>query len=424
MQIIRLVIVAIAAFAMQNAQAGSSTTALQDSPVAQTSTKQGISTKTSISTGSAPGLAAGTTGGGNIAPVYPASLSDLRNYLMDSQPRVIVLTKTFDFRGSEGTKTETGCRPKSHRDCLAKNNGYKGQDVILQSGGFANTGGCVQGTSVKITYDIAATKNPLIVSSNKTLRGLGTSGVIKGKGLWIRGNNVIIQNIHITQLNAHLIWGGDAIYIQGLNDGKTPMERVWIDHVKISNLGRQMIATGSASVKSMTISNCEFDGATQYSATCDGNHYWTFLFLGTQTQVTLVNNFVHNTSGRSPKVAENSVIHAVNNYWANNTGFSFDVLQNGNVLLEGTFFENTAIPNKHDTETVGAIIAPSSTMQSACKSALGRSCVENVVSNCGTLTGYRESAALSNSKKVASYYSPKSAKKFGLCSQNFGVGQL
>ncbi|KAG6614017.1 Pectate lyase [Phytophthora cinnamomi] len=185
-----------------------------------------------------------------------------------------------------------------------------------------------------------------------------------------------------------------------------------------------MIATGSASVKSMTISNCEFDGATQYSATCDGNHYWTFLFLGTQTQVTLVNNFVHNTSGRSPKVAENSVIHAVNNYWANNTGFSFDVLQNGNVLLEGTYFENTAIPNKHDTETVGAIIAPSSTMQSACKSALGRSCVENVVSNCGTLTGYRESAALSNSKKVASYYSPKSAKKFGLCSQNFGVGQM
>ncbi|KAG6580187.1 pectate lyase [Phytophthora cinnamomi] len=419
MQILRLVIVAVAAFAVQGSQAGSS-----DYSVEQSSPKQGTTTKASISTGSASGLAAGTTGGGNIAPVYPASLDDLRNYLKDSQPRVIVLTKTFDFRGSEGSRTETGCRPKSNRDCLAKNNGYKGQDVILQSGGFANTGGCVQGTSVKITYDVAATKNPLVVSSNKTLRGLGTSGVIKGKGLWLNGNNIIIQNIHITQLNPHLIWGGDAIYIQGLNGGKTPMERIWIDHVKISNLGRQMIATGSASVKSMTISNCEFDGRTQYSATCDGNHYWTFLFLGTQTQVTLVNNYVHNTSGRSPKVAENSVVHAVNNYWANNTGFSFDVLQNGNVLLEGTYFENTAIPNKHDAETVGAIIAPSSSMQSACKSTLGRNCVENVVSNCGSLTGYRESAALSNTKKVASYYKPTSAKKFGSTSQNFGVGQL
>ncbi|GMF46913.1 unnamed protein product [Phytophthora fragariaefolia] len=242
MQIFRLVIVAFTALTLQGTQAlptGSSTSTLQNSDVSQTA-KQGIQTtttkKSTISTGSAPGLAAGTTGGGNIAPVYPASLADLRNYLMDSQPRVIVLTKTFDFRGSEGTKTETGCRPKSHRDCIAKNNGYKGQDVILQSGGFANTGGCVQGTSVKITYDLAAVKNPLIVTSNMTLRGMGTSGVIKGKGLWIRGNNVIIQNIHITQLNAHLIWGGDAIYIQGLNDGKTPMERVWIDHVKISTL--------------------------------------------------------------------------------------------------------------------------------------------------------------------------------------------
>ncbi|KAL4171402.1 hypothetical protein KRP22_009497 [Phytophthora ramorum] len=204
-----------------------------------------------------------------------------------------------------------------------------------KAAGMANTGGCVQGTSVKITYDLAATKNPLIVSSNKTLRGLGTNGVIKGKGLWLRGNNIIIQNIHITELNPHLIWGGDAIYIQGLDGGKTPMERVWLDHVKISNLGRQMIATGSASVKSMTISNCEFDGRTQYSATCDGNHYWTFLFLGTQTQVSLVNNYVHNTSGRSPKVGGSSVVHAANNYWYSNTGFSYDVVENGNVLLGG-----------------------------------------------------------------------------------------
>ncbi|KAG6580105.1 Pectate lyase [Phytophthora cinnamomi] len=348
----------------------------------------------------------------------------MRNYLKDSQPRVIVLTKTFDFRGSEGTKTETGCRPKSNRDCLAKNNGYKGQDVILQSGGMANTGGCVDGTQVKITYDLAGSKNPLVVSSNKTLRGLGTSGVIKGKGLWLNGNNIIIQNIHITQLNPHLIWGGDAIYIQGLNSGKTAMERIWIDHVKISNLGRQMVATGTASVKSMTISNCEFDGRTQYSATCDGNHYWTFLFLGTQTQVTLVNNYVHNTSGRSPKVGGSSVVHAVNNYWANNTGFSYDVVENGNVLLEGNYFESTAVPNKHDSETVGAIIVPSSSTQSTCKSALGRNCAENVLQRCGELTGNRESAALSNAKKVASYHKPTSAKKFGSTSQNFGVGTI
>ncbi|KAL4155581.1 hypothetical protein PRNP1_007689 [Phytophthora ramorum] len=102
-----------------------------------------------LSTGTAPGLAAGTTGGGNANPVYPNSVSELKSYLKDSQPRVIVLKTTFDFRGTEGTTTENGCRPKSNRDCLAKNNGYKGQDVILQSGGMTNTGGCVDGTSVK-----------------------------------------------------------------------------------------------------------------------------------------------------------------------------------------------------------------------------------------------------------------------------------
>nr|ACR19255.1 pectate lyase [Phytophthora capsici] len=398
MQIFRVVIVAIAAFAMQGTQA--------------------------LSTGTAPGLAAGTTGGGNANPVYPTSLNELKNYLKDSQPRVIVLKTTFDFRGTEGTVTENGCRPKSNRDCLAKNNGHKGQDVILQSGGMANTGGCVEGTSVKVTYDLAATKNPLVVTSNKTLRGLGTSGVIKGKGLWLQGDNIIIQNIHITQLNPHLIWGGDAIYLQGLNSGKTPMQRVWLDHVKISNIGRQMIATNTASVKSMTISNCEFDGQTQYSATCDGNHYWTFLFLGTQTQVSLINNFVHNTSGRSPKVGGNSVIHAANNYWYSNTGFSYDVVENGNVLLEGNYFESTADPNKHDAETVGAIIVPSSKSQSSCKSTLGRNCVENTVAKCGSLTGNRESAALTNTKNVAKYYKPSSPQKLSTNNKNYGVGVL
>ncbi|KAE9061205.1 hypothetical protein PF010_g29902, partial [Phytophthora fragariae] len=105
MQILRLVIVAVTAFAVQGTQAGSSQYSVE-----QSSPKQGTTSTASISTDSAPGLAAGTTGGGNIALVYPASLDDLKNYLKDSQPRVIVLTKTFDFRGSEGTKTETGCR--------------------------------------------------------------------------------------------------------------------------------------------------------------------------------------------------------------------------------------------------------------------------------------------------------------------------
>jgi pectin lyase len=61
--------------------------------------------------GAAEGFAKGVTGGGSAAPVYPSTTDELVSYLGDSSPRVIVLTKTFDFRGTEGTGSGTGCAP-------------------------------------------------------------------------------------------------------------------------------------------------------------------------------------------------------------------------------------------------------------------------------------------------------------------------
>ncbi|CAK4222677.1 unnamed protein product [Aphanomyces euteiches] len=61
---------------------------------------------------SVPGLAAGTTGGGSAIPVYPKTIAELKFYLNDTIPRVVILNKAFDFRGSENTTTETGCRPE------------------------------------------------------------------------------------------------------------------------------------------------------------------------------------------------------------------------------------------------------------------------------------------------------------------------
>uniref|UniRef100_K3WBS4 pectin lyase n=1 Tax=Globisporangium ultimum (strain ATCC 200006 / CBS 805.95 / DAOM BR144) TaxID=431595 RepID=K3WBS4_GLOUD len=389
-----------------------------------------VHSASAVTIGSAPGLAAGTTGGGSAAPVYPKTIWELRSYLSDSQPRVIYLNRAFDYRGSEGSKTETGCRPKSNRECIAKKNGHKGQDVILQSGGMANTGGCIEGTPVSITYDIAATKNPLQVTDNKTLRGIGNAGVIIGKGLWINGNNVIIQNVHITNLNPHLIWGGDAIYIQGKNGGSTPMERVWIDHVKISLVGRQMMTTNTASVKSMTISNSDFDGRTSWSASCDGRHYWTFIFHGTQTRISMIKNYVHSTSGRSPKFGGSTdpktdvVAHAVNNYWADNSGFSFDVAEKAFVLMEGNYFESTANPNLQDSTTTGSVFVPTSSNQNYCKLYLGRKCVGNVLQNSGKLVSRQDSVAIARLKGLTGKYTPTDAKKLTIVTSNFGVGAL
>ncbi|ETN03483.1 hypothetical protein PPTG_15712 [Phytophthora nicotianae INRA-310] len=351
--------------------------------------------------GSATGFAAGTTGGGNAAPVYPTTNSQLAAYLKDAVPRVIVLSKTFDFRGTEGTTTTNGCRPDYTRACIAKKNGYKSQDVILSSGGMAGTGGCSGGTSVKITYDNAA-QNRLVVTDNKTIRGIGTSGVIMGKGLWLNGNNIIVQNIHITELNRHLVWGGDAIYMQGSN-GKA-MSKIWLDHIKISRIGRQFIVANNAGVSSLTISNSDFDGRTDYSASCDGRHYWTFLLYGKDTKVSMVNNYVHSTSGRSPKVGgssdSNAIVHVANNYWADNSGHSFELGQNGFVLAEGNYYQDTVAPLSAGNE--GAIYA--ATASTECKNYLGRSAVQG--------------------NSAVSKFTPRAAKKLVKTTKNFGIGVL
>ncbi|KAJ8533342.1 hypothetical protein ON010_g13914 [Phytophthora cinnamomi] len=360
------------------------------------------------SIGSPAGLAAGTTGGDGGEVVYPTSTSELIAYLNDTEPLVIVLNQTFDFRGTEGTTIEIGCRPENMRKCLAKNNGFKGQDVIIGSGGMNNTGGCTNGTETTVTYDNAAQKR-LNVKGNKTVRGIGKKGVIMGKGMTLNGDNIIVQNVHITELNPHLIWGGDAFFIQGTNKGNTTAKNIWLDHVKVSRIGRQMVVTNKAGVDSLTISNSDFDGNTEYSSSCDGHHYWTFLFYGENTAISMLNNYIHATSGRSPKVGGNKdekiVVHIANNYWGDNSGHSYEIGANAFVLAEGNYFNNTKQPLDPKSKE-GSLYATDS--NDACTSYLGRSCKANVVVDSGNFTSRNGPTVLETAKTypaIASYSS-------------------
>lgn len=152
--------------------------------------------------GTPKGFAAGTTGGGSATPAVPSSTAQLKQWLADSTPRVIVLDKEFNFLKTAGTTTATGCRPPSN---TCPNKG--GQDAI-------NGANWCQASypKVSVTYDKAAL-TPLEVKSNKSIIGVGNKGVLRGVGLRLSGSvsNVIIQNIHITELNPKYIWGGDAI---------------------------------------------------------------------------------------------------------------------------------------------------------------------------------------------------------------------
>jgi pectin lyase len=65
--------------------------------------------------GKPEGFASGTTGGGNAACQVPSGTAQLKTWLADSTARCIILDKEFNFKGTEGTAKETGCRPASNK---------------------------------------------------------------------------------------------------------------------------------------------------------------------------------------------------------------------------------------------------------------------------------------------------------------------
>ncbi|KAK6211744.1 pectin lyase [Colletotrichum tabaci] len=318
--------------------------------------------------GTPEGFASGVTGGGSATAVTPTTNDELVSYLGDSEARVILLTKTFDFTDSEGTATETGCAPWGTASaCQVAINKDKWCDNYQ-----------ADAPTVSVTYNKAGL-NPIKVASNKSIVGSGSKGVIVGKGLRIAGaKNVIIQNIKIENINPKYVWGGDAITLD-------TTDNVWIDHVTTSKIGRQHLVLGTSASGKVTVSNCDFDGESEFSATCDGYHYWTAYFAGSNDQITFKNNYVHHFSGRSPKVNGNSFVHAINNYWAETSGHAFEVDEGGYVLAEGNVFNG--ISTVLESGGAGATLAITSSNAAQCESKLGRACQANSLTSSGKFDG-------------------------------------
>ncbi|KAH7329599.1 polysaccharide lyase family 1 protein [Stachybotrys elegans] len=321
-------------------------------------------------TGAAEGFAKGVTGGGSSSAVYPTTTAQLVSYLGDSSARVIYLDRTFDFTGSEGTASETGCAPWGTGSAC---------QLAINKDNWCNNYQA-SAPKVNVRYDKAGLLG-ITVRSNKSIIGVGNKGVIRGKGLRIvsGANNIIIQNIHITNLNPQYVWGGDAITLDGA-------DMVWIDRVTTSLIGRQHVVLGNSASNRVTISNSKFDGTTSWSATCDGHHYWGLYFTGSNDLITFKNNYVYRTSGRSPKVAGNTLLHAVNNYFYDNSGHAFEIDAGGMVLAEGNVFQNVkeSVSSTRGGQLFGS---PNASANSACSSALGRACQVNGFGSSGALPG-------------------------------------
>ncbi|CAH0027088.1 unnamed protein product [Clonostachys rhizophaga] len=334
------------------------------------------------------GFATGVTGGGSATPAVPSSITQLKEWLADDAPRVIMIDKTFNFIGSEGTVTEPGCRLNTGT-CTALNGG---QDTI-------KTGDCdANEVRITVTYDKASYLG-MEVGSNKSLVGKGSAGVLNGKGLRFKAGakNVIIQSIHITNLNPQYVWGGDAISLSG-NDG------VWIDHVK-------------------------FDGVTSYSHSCNSDHYWCIIIGGTGDKITVDRNYIHDVSGRAPKIGSSSgtqLVQAVNNYFSSGTGHNFDITSSGHVLIESNYFDSCLTPLTSGSN--GKIFNTASTgVEGNCASALGRNCGVNYLSsNSGRMTSLTDSTILS---ELGNYKSQLVAplgygKVVSTVTANAGIGKI
>ncbi|MCD5992460.1 pectate lyase [Pseudomonas sp. CDFA 602] len=336
------------------------------------------------------GFATGVTGGGSATVVHPATLDDLKKALCDAYdqrgnctddtPRVIELDHTFDFRGSvmsngSASTTEAGCMANP---CPQGG----GQWALNGANNF-----CQSKPPATVTYDNAGLKR-LKVGSNKTLTGLGNHAGIQGMGLLIGGgaHNVIVRNLTLSDINPRVVWGGDALTLDDA-DG------VWIDHDTFARIGRQMIVTGWGTASHVTISNNDFDGRTPYSATCDGHHYWVWLFLGHHDTLTVERNYIHDTSGRAPHAGgmgdAEVTAQLVNNVFANMTyqGAIMSRTDTSRLLVEGNVFQNVIHPVFNDTHQPGLAFAPFSTASesahSACQTAIGRPCASNQAQQSG-----------------------------------------
>lgn len=165
-------------------------------------------------------------------------------------------------------------------------------------------------------------------------------------------------------------------------------KNIWIDHVKTSSLGRQHYAFGQNPNSAITVSNSFIDGATSYSATCDGHTYWGLEMVGTDDYITFYQNWVYYTSGRSPALSGGTFLHAVNNVWSGNSGHLIEGTETtARGIYEGNYFLNT--PLIIDSGYQGELFSSDSGDLSQCQTVLGRDCVTNLLgSNTGSFSGY------------------------------------
>lgn len=322
------------------------------------------------------GFAKDVTGGGDAAPVRPKDINELSDLLQDPEPQVIILDKLFDYTDSMagGPGVIGGCKPWGE---LAD----KCQVALGLGGDWCTREKPDAPKAEGLEYSKAGI-SPLWIRSHKTIVGEGDKGVIRGRSIRFQGvDNIIVQNVKFTEINEEYVWGGDGLDIW-------TADNIWLDHLTISRIGRQLLVIHKGTNRNITISAVHFDGFTEYSSKCGTesatSHYWGSKFAGQDDTITFINNFMDYFSGRAPQSGDKnatsvSLAHVVNNVWeaVSSEAHAFEVLDGGVVLAEGNMIFNTSLV-LDPKNGVGLIYSPQgSADDSSCTKAIGRPCKPN-----------------------------------------------
>jgi pectate lyase len=367
----------------------------------QVSTSTAVETVAGYAAANPTGVVTGGAGGERVTVTTTAELAaavcsshDAAGLCTDKTPRIVQVSGVIDFTGTAGKTTSKGCvYADMSRDACKALPADKLERILPTTGG----GQCDAATVFDITYDTAASK-PLHIGSNKTLIGLGDGAGIKGKGLTLSSSdNIIVRNLAITDINAGVIFAGDAITFD-----KT--DRVWIDHNRIARIGRQFIVSHFGQASNVTISNNDFDGTSDFGHYCNGKHYWNFLLIGADDSMTMVGNWIRHFSGRGPKVGGGQTptrMHLVNNFFEDGYWIALSAMSQTSVLVEGNYFKDVAIPLSDDAGLVFAPLSqPTAAGNSACQAALKRNCVGNVVSATPVQNNFKEDSTVFDAFKL------------------------
>ncbi|MBF9002992.1 MULTISPECIES: RICIN domain-containing protein [Vibrio] len=266
-----------------------------------------------------------TTGGAAGSTVTVSSCSALTSALESSDAEVIQVADTsIDCRTSD--RTVQACA----LDCSYWNDDGKTWYRVPTS---AQTCSDFAASTSDDTVSVTRNDTTIYVQSNKTLVGLGSSSKIIGANLYLSGvENVIIQNLTISNINPSLVEAGDGITVDDSS-------HVWVDHVAFSKISDGYLDIDNS--QNVTASWNRFYG---YNAeVCADQHWYTNLVQ--DSQVTFHHNFWDTAAGRNPKIeGEDARVHLFNNYWKDITYFSIGGDDSAQILVENNYFENSARP--------------------------------------------------------------------------------